>query len=81
MTTLNLGLNHENEKHPPLISELEELELAVKSDLVECLEQLVRHSQMAPLVDVKFLDDAEVIHLLKPCGYGTLKICYIFTLC
>ena len=81
MTTLHLGLNHENEKHPPLISELEELELAVKSDLVECLEQLVRHSQMAPLVDVKFLDDAEVIHLLKPCGYETLKICYIFTLC
>ena len=52
MTTLNLGLNHENEKHPPLIFKLEELKPAVKSDLVDCLEQLVTPSQMALLVDM-----------------------------
>ena len=46
----NVFFNHENRKHPPLISELEELKPAVKYDLVDCLEQLVTPSQMALFV-------------------------------
>ena len=59
-----------------LISELGELKPSVKSDLVECLEQLIPPSQSVPHVDTKVLDGAVVVHLLKPRGSRTFKDYY-----
>ena len=73
---MNTFFAHENGRHPPSISELGELKPTVKSDLVDCLEQLVPPNQAAPRVDVKILDGAVVIHLLKPRGSRTFKDYY-----
>ena len=70
---MNVFFSHENGKYPPSISELGELKPTVKSDLVECLEQLISPSQSVPHVDAKVLDGAVVIHLLKPRGSRTFK--------
>ena len=73
---MNVFFSHENGKYPPSISELGELKPTVKSDLVECLEQLITPSQTVPHVDAKVLDGAVVIHLLKPRGSRTFKDYY-----
>ena len=78
---MNVFFGHENGKHPPSISELGELKPSVKSDLVECLEQLIPLSQSVPHVDAKVLDGAVVVHLLKPQGSRTFKDFYQDVFC
>ena len=62
---MNIFFSHDNEKHPPSISELGEVKPAVKSDSIDCLEQLVLPGWRAPHVDVNALNGANVTHILK----------------
>ena len=73
---MNVFFSHENGKYPPSISELGELRPSVKSDLVECLEELIPPTQTVPHVDAKVLDGAVIVHLLKPRGSRTFKDYY-----
>ena len=68
-----LFFRHENRPYPPSISDLGELKLPIKSDLLDCLEQLVPSCKTPPEVDVKVFDGAVLVHMLRPSGCKTFK--------
>ena len=70
---MKVFFGHEYDDEPPSISEGGDLKQAVKPDLVECLEKLVPPVKMSPHVDVKVLDGAVIVHLLKPQGSRTFE--------
>lgn len=65
---------HENQACPPALSHMGKMRLGTKSDLVGCLEDLVRPQENAataaaaasPAVEVIILDGAAIINMLPP---------------
>lgn len=65
---------HENQAYPPALSNMGKMRLGTKSDMVGCLEDLVRPQENAatdaaatsPAVEVIILDGAAIINMLPP---------------
>ena len=63
---------HENQACPPALSQVGNIILGKKSDLVGCLEDLIppRENASSPAVEVVILDGAAIVNMLAP---GTTK--------
>ena len=63
---------HENQACPPALSQVGNIRLGKKSDLVGCLEDLIppRENASSPAVEVVILDGAAIVNMLAP---GTTK--------
>ena len=76
---------HENQPHPPSLSQFGELRQGTKSDLVHCLEKNLplTTSDNTPNVTAVLLDGAVIVNMLKPGAaktfhdYGQIFIRYI----
>ena len=61
---------HENQAHPPVLSDCGKLHLGNKSDLLTCLE-LENHLDEAPLTSCTVLVVAAIVQMLKPGSTNT----------
>ena len=63
---------HENQAYPPALSQMGKLRSGTKSDLVNCLEDLVPTQMNAPnpSTQVMIIDGAAIVNMLQP---GTAK--------
>ena len=72
---------HENQARPPALSQMGKMRLGTKSDLVGCLEILVRPQENAataaaaaiPAVEVIILNGAAIINMLPPSPAKTFN--------
>ena len=63
---LDLFFEHENHPWPPALADNNSLRQGNKSDLMRCLEELAPHPIDTPLVNVKIIDGAALVHTLDP---------------
>ena len=72
---------HENQSCPPSLSNMGNLRLGGKSDLLPCLENLSAAKSEAPAVmDIK-LDGPAIVQMLKPLKFMPKKCSYHTYLC
>ena len=58
---------HKNQRFPPALSNMGKMRSGTKSDLVNCLEELVEAChEPSPVVDIAVLDGAGLVNMLRP---------------
>ncbi|KAK3756365.1 hypothetical protein RRG08_038854 [Elysia crispata] len=57
---------HEHQPFPPSLSTSGSLRQSKKSDLLNCLEELMQPVENRPPYDVSILDGAVIVNMLKP---------------
>ena len=62
--------SHENQASPPSLSQAGKLRAGTKSDLLQCLEEMIPPNSQAPEVTCVILDGAAIVQMLNP---GTAK--------
>ena len=67
--------SHENQNFPPSISQQGMLRSCQKSELLTCVENLITTPQQleAPKVQVKLIDGAALVNIMKPLPNSTFK--------
>ena len=64
---------HENQAYPPSISGMGQLLHGSKSDLMECLTNSSQSASVHPGMDVKVLDRAAIVQMVRPGACRTFE--------
>ena len=64
---------HKNQPFPQSLSDIGQQRQGTKLDLLDCLEECAPSSKGATDVDVKVLDGAVIIYMLRPHGCQTFE--------
>ena len=65
-SNLDSFFEHEDQACPPSISDMGQLRHGSKSDLMECLTKSSQPESIHPGIDVKVLDGAAIVHMVRP---------------
>ena len=63
---LDSFFEHDNQACPPTISDMGQLRLGSKSDLMECLTKSPQPASIHLGIDAKGLDGAAIVHMVRP---------------